>query len=627
MRRTYLRSGILTLCHGSLWLFAGCSGADSGDGGETSSGPGTQDSSAAASETTQNPSLDPTDGSGDMTATDPAPVAVMAVDDVFDYHEDLFTWSVESPTVLDNDDVAGVSVSFESDDLTTEQGHEVRLGRAGEVEWIGDGAIVDDAFTYTLVPFVADSVPSSARVELAVQAVTHDVEDLRADGRSTAISMPEGLDLVSDDLGDLDGDGYGDFGVFSGGRFDIVVRDGGALPSAVELAAGAPGFSVASAASVHAAGDFNGDGIDDLMVRGGYALSIVFGGTDLTDFSTEDPAGEWGFRITEEYASFAPRAVGDVDGDGREDVVIDDTNFAVDNGGGGRAIVILGRDEAGTVSFPTLLAEGGGYSVTASALAHSVAEGLEPAGDVNGDGLDDWLLSGRYEVGGAAWVIFGTQGRNDIDLDELGDAGFEVLLGHDAEGSPFGASSISGIGDYDADGLDDVAFADDHFSHGAGADYRGRIVVVWGKATSAPVDFDRLGEHGRTIDIRDGGAPGILPAELFGEQVTALGDIDGDGRDDLAFACHDAFRHNPRAGQVGRIYVVLGREREASVSVPDLSRGEGGFVLVGGRDDRAGPASYFACLDGPDGCELLVGRRGDDNTGLELVPLAPLAGG
>jgi hypothetical protein len=63
------------------------------------------------------------------------------------------------------------------------------------------------------------------------------------------------------------------------------------------------------------------------------------------------------------------------------------------------------------------------------------------------------------------------------------------------------------------------------------------------------------------------------------------------------------------------------------VSVPDLSRGDGGFVLVGGRDDSAQPSTDYACLVGPDGCDLLVARVGSEQRGLELIPLSPLTRG
>lgn len=623
MRRSRLSRAFIVACHTSA-LVVGCSSSDGDQGGDTTGESGSQD----ASSTTSDASVDTTDSTAQTTSTGVPPAAPMAVDDVFAYHEDLFPWSADSPTVLDNDELGGATVQFSSAYIMTEQRHEVRLGDAGEVEWDGDGAIVDDAFTYTILPSLGDGSSSSARVELAVSAMTHDVEDLRADGRSVAITLPEGFDVIHPDLGDLDGDGYGDFAAFRlDGRFDVVLRDDGVLPTADELAAGTRGFRVTSAAAIHAAGDFNGDGIDDLLVSGGYALSIVFGGVDLSDFSTDDPPGEWGVRLDDDLGAFAPRAVGDVDGDGRDDLVLDNPIFATPNGGEGRAIVVLGRSEPGEVSSAALLTDGGAYSVTARADAHSVSEGLARAGDVNGDGLADWLLSGRLTTGGAAWVIFGTPDHADIDLDQLGNGGFEVILGHNAAGDPFALSSMNAVGDHDGDGLDDIAVSDTYFDHGEGAAARGKVVVVWGKATGEPVDLDRLGTDGRTIDISEAGAPGHDGLTFFGEQIRPLGDIDGDGRGDFGFASHEAFRYNPRAGQVGRIYVVLGRERDASVSVPDLSRGDGGFVLVGGRDDRAQPSTDYACLEGPDGCDLLVARVASDHRGLELIPLPPLAGG
>lgn len=637
MPRVRWPSSVAVYCPWSLWLLTGCPGGDDGGAGEETTSGSTSggapadtsgtDSDSIDSDSTDSDAADSSDGTSDGSSTgDPPPF--MAVDDVFEYHEDLFPWAADSPTVLDNDDIDGAPVQFVEDVIATEQGHEVRLGLVGDLYWNGDGAIVEDAFTYTIEPYVEGPIPSSARVELAVRAMTYDVEDLRADGRSTAITLPDGFAFSPRSLGDLDGDGYDDFAVRPAVQtFDVVLRLNGALPSAVELAAGAPGFRVTSALELGAAGDFNGDGIDDLLVRTLSDLSIVFGGVDLTDFSTDVPAGDWGVRIDDDVNGLfnAVRAVGDVDGDGRDDLALDDPFHDLVNGGEGRAIVVFGRAEPGEVSITELEASGGAYSVTARADAHLVGQRVAPAGDVDGDGLADWLLSGHLATDEVAWLIFGTGVRADIDLDVLGNGGFELMLGDDAAGDPFGVWSMSTIGDYDGDGLDDFAVVDAGFDHGEGTDGRGEIVVVWGKADAQLVDFEQLGAHGRTIDIRNDGAPGVGPTAFFGQDVQGLGDVDGDGRDDLGFACYEAGRFNPESGQVGRAYVVLGRERGASVSVPGLSEGDGGFVLVGARDDGASIGSGFTCLAGPGGCELVAARVANDEQRLELIPLAPLA--
>ena len=81
-----------------------------------------------------------------------------------------------------------------------------------------------------------------------------------------------------------------------------------------------------------------------------------------------------------------------------------------------------------------------------------------PAGDVNGDGYDDIIVGapGANHGGadaGAAYVLYGRPGINDLSLASLGTSGFRI---DGAAPSDFTGSGVAGVGDLNGDGYDDV---------------------------------------------------------------------------------------------------------------------------------------------------------------------------
>ena len=161
-----------------------------------------------------------------------------------------------------------------------------------------------------------------------------------------------------------------------------------------------------------------------------------------------------------------------------------------------------------------------------------ICRAVSAAGDVNGDGFDD-LVVGAYRAvpngdsSGASYVVFGKAGgfAATINLNTLdGSNGFRL---DGVAASDLSGGAVSAAGDVNGDGFDDlVVGADGADPNGSrsGASY-----VVFGKASgfAASINLNTLnGSNGFRLD-------GVATYDQSGRAVSAAGDVNGDGFDDL----------------------------------------------------------------------------------------------
>ncbi|MBM3677380.1 MAG: hypothetical protein FJW96_05780 [Actinobacteria bacterium] len=280
------------------------------------------------------------------------------------------------------------------------------------------------------------------------------------------------------------------------------------------------------------------------------------------------------------WAGFSVAAAGDVDGDGRNDVVV-----GAPGGRKGAAYVVFGRRQLGTVDLSNL--GNRGFRIVGAA-GTSVGASVAGLGDVNGDGRGDLVVGAPYAVrpgrgrSGAAFVVFGKASPEPVRLGRLGDGGFRI---DGAVPGDLAGVAVAAAGDVNGDGRPDVVVG----ASAAGNRERatsGSAYVVFGKATPATVDLAALGRAGLRID-------GATPAERAGTSVAGAGDVNGDGYADIAVGAPGASAAG-RAGS-GVAYVVLGSPAPAAIDLAAPgARGyridgadtddETGFSIAGGRD-------------------------------------------
>jgi hypothetical protein len=406
--------------------------------------------------------------------------------------------------------------------------------------------------------------------------------------------------------GDVDGDGNGDFLV--GALYeDSGGADAGAAYLVLGPVSGTMDLGVANAKlvgeaaddhagwSVAGAGDVDGDDRADLLVgangddSGGYAAGaayLVLGPVSGTlDLSAADAklVGE----AAADHAGYSVSGAGDVNGDGRADLLVG--AHGEDSGGSYAGAAYLVRGPlSGTLDLSAataklvgeLAGDYGGFSVSG-------------AGDVDGDGNADLLVGALFEDSGggdagAAYVVLGPI-SGTLDLGAA-----DAKLVGEAAGDSAGVS-VSDAGDVDGDGKADVLVGA-YMEASAGSDAGAAYLV--------------LGPVSGTMDL--GAADAKLAGEANGDQagwsVSGAGDVDGDGRADLLVG---AYAQASGGSQAGATYLVLGPVS----GTMDLGASDAKLVGEAAGDVAGRSVSGAGDVDGDGKADLLVGADGEDSGG------------
>ncbi|WP_408597862.1 VCBS domain-containing protein [Limnohabitans sp.] len=446
--------------------------------------------------------------------------------------------------------------------------------------------------------------------------------------------------------GDVNGDGLADVivgadysdpaALGNAGRSYVVF--GKTTTTAVDLGAvagGAGGFVIngqcagdRSGMSVSSAGDVNGDGLADLVVGAGMSdpallndagrSYVVFGKANTTSVDLSAvAAGVGGFVINGQCAfdlsGAKVSAAGDVNGDGFADVIVgaypSDPAARAD---AGRSYVVFGKANTTAIDLSDVAAGAGGFVINGQSLGDNSGYAVSAAGDVNGDGLADVVLSAvsastsAGALAGQSYVVFGKANTGAIDLSAVaaGNGGF-VIKGQCA-GDNSGAS-VSAAGDVNGDGLADVIVGAWLSDPVTGVD-AGRSYVVYGKTNTSAIDLSAVaaGTGGFVVN-------GQCAGDNSGQSVSAAGDVNGDG---LADVLVGAASSDPASGaDAGRSYVIFGSTTGAfaQTAVDQVATSSNHTLTSTGNQTLVGSSGDDTLISSATtGADVLYGGAGND---------------
>jgi hypothetical protein len=316
------------------------------------------------------------------------------------------------------------------------------------------------------------------------------------------------------------------------------------------------------------------------------------------DLSNAD-ASFWG-EDADDCSARSVASAGDVNGDGRDDFLIGAYNDEDGGAAAGQTYLILGRAAADWgMDFDLSNADASFWGEDAGDYSGwSVAS----AGDINGDGRDDFLIGAIYDDDGGSnagqtYLILGRAAADwgmDFDLSNA-DASFWGEDEYDYSGC-----SVASAGDVNGDGGDDFLIGANYDEDGgsmAGQTYLilGRAAADWG------MDFD--------LSNADASFWGQDADDRSGYSVASAGDVNGDGGDDFLIG---AFYDEDGGSMAGQTYLWLGSPPQYDLTISSTS---GGNVTAPGEGTFTyDEGTVVSLVAEADGCFEFVYWSGDVDT-------------
>ena len=289
-------------------------------------------------------------------------------------------------------------------------------------------------------------------------------------------------------------------------------------------------------------------------------------------------------------------SAGDVNGDGYEDILIG--AWWNDEGGAdaGQTYLIFGEPTGWAMDIPLSSSDASFIGEAAGDLS---GWSVSSAGDVNGDGYHDILISARTNDEGGSnagqtYLIFGEPTGWSMDTPlSASDASF---IGEAA--GDYSGYCLSSAGDVNEDGYDDIlvgAWGNDEGGYNTGQTY-----LVLGKPTGWAMDTP--------LSASDASFIGEASDDRSGVSVSSAGDVNGDGYDDILIG---AIYNDEGGDSTGQTYLIFGEPTGWAMDTP-LSSADASFIGEAAGDLSGDCLSSDGDVNGDSYDDILIGALWND---------------
>ena len=334
------------------------------------------------------------------------------------------------------------------------------------------------------------------------------------------------------------------------------------------------------------AGDFDADGLSVTGLRGGQInglsseASTLFPGlgnqsaykVDTRSVELRDIYnGLGGGFAVKGTTTFKVAALGDVNGDGWQDMA------AIDNT---KVYVVYGKTNTLAIDVSSGALGSQGFVIQSSNAISALAD----LGDINGDGLADLVIGceGDNQTG-QVYVVFGRTSQSTVQLSSVANGTGGFVIRGQSSGNQAG-STVAGVGDVNGDGVADILIGApgvlDNDNNNIGRSY-----LVYGKSDGTAVNL---------ADVSNGSGGFAINGELtitlsngfttrgsayLGQQISALGDVNGDGLADVVVSGKPSYDWANQTYFNRKSFVVFGKTNSSATNLNTLNNGVGGYVI------------------------------------------------